>query len=643
MSILRIATPDWVNNVQRTVIPSSALMPRQGAMGAQPPQVPAGQGQSRDPRDKVPAMLRRGEEVITPEVKEQLGGREGMMQAFNQKLALKGLQIKPTRPPVGDEQTEQQMNHGTMDVSGYARGTAMIQPQPSYYPGGLMTDLNTNNLGQNMPYGQRSVLQQQQQRAFSGGTCGLSYKGPRQGYALGTTTIQTPKQPGVGAPANPTTNTGTVTPTVTTTTPSGTPTTGSRDLAAMQQAQNLAQASRLTSTGVPAPDVNPPESSGGSPTITSPVTQGTNPPATTTPTTNTGNMWSKIGQAAQNIIYNQQNPVGTVASPIATTTTPGTTPAPALSPGTTGAGYTVQPLTQSAYFKQQEQAAREALQQQGGVAAMQQAQNLAQQGVGQNTAAGRTAAAEQAAGTSSNIAGMETQLAQTAQAQAQSDLRNNIQLAMQTGDWAGVNSALTASGQQPINFTNLENARIQGNLMGVSNDMMTLATQMASSNIPGAGDLAKVLSDQATTLRVQAYNTVASTSFDPSAITTASQNLASGNFASPQAAAIVNVVYPVIEGFANTDPAAATFFQDLTTTANGSALLNGVSARNPQAVSELGKLTTLAFNMRYGTLTDADIATLKQYGAYRDYSALPRATAEQETMFANPSSGYVGS
>jgi len=586
MSILNISTPSWISQQQRTIIPRSALMQRPGQMGSPAPMPMQGamsqpnmNTQAHDPRDKVPAMLRRGEEVITPEIKDAVGGREGMVEALNSKLKPKGLALKLNRPPVGEETTEQQMAQGTMDVQGYARGTAQLMPQPTYYPGGITTDLNTNNLNQNMPYNQKRV----QQQTFSQGTMGICYKG-RKGYQVGTMGISRtaiPQSASVpGTTAIPLTS-------------STAPTSSTFDWTANSTSFSL--------PGIPKPPAPIPLSNA----------INTNP--TTTATT-------------------------AAATPATTTNTTGA--APAVSNATQGIGFQVQPITSSAYFKTQEQSAREALQKQGGVAAMQSAENLAQQGIGQQSAASKTAAAEQAAGTQSNIAGMETQLAQTAQAQQQADVQNTINLAMQTGDWGSVNAALTSVGQQPINFTNLENARQQGNLMGVSNDMLSIAQQMSTSNIPGAGALAETLSQQAMTLRTQAYSTVAGVNYDPTTINQAASQLAQGSYASPEAQAITNVVYPVIESFANTDPAASRFYNGMEGTVAGATLLQQAQAGNSNAVSQLGTLTTLAYYMVYApeSLTASDIATLQQYGGYTDYTSTPSAEVGGE-IGALPSQG----
>jgi hypothetical protein len=206
---MKLSTPAWIDEIQRTIIPRSQLtqVQRPGSMGAQSPQMAPGSMSSKQPdqRDTVPAMLREGEEVITPETKQAMGGREAMMEALNSKLAPKGLALKATRPPVTNTPFEQQMWQGTMDVQGYAGGTAaaapagagapstgtpaapsvgapmsspltspfnaqirsgaasapddykrrtgyargtqqMMQPQPTYYPGGIFTQMNSNSL-----------------------------------------------------------------------------------------------------------------------------------------------------------------------------------------------------------------------------------------------------------------------------------------------------------------------------------------------------------------------------------------------------------------------------------------------------------------------------------------------------------------
>jgi hypothetical protein len=302
----------------------------------------------------------------------------------------------------------------------------------------------------------------------------------------------------------------------------------------------------------------------------------------------------------------------------------GPTAAP-ISNDVKGIGFQVQDITQSPYYKSQAQTTNEALQKQGAVGEMQNAQNLAQQGVGQDTAAGRTAAAEQLAGTQSKIAAADTQLALGAQQMEQSDLRNAMNMAYQSGDWGSVNKILASTGQQPIDFSNLEQQRQAGNLTGAAQTLFNLANSITGTDAQSMATK-KALATEATGLLSTSLKTTLGAQYNPQALTDAVSKVSAGDISDPATAIFVSHVASAPLDWIQYSPSGKMFTQTLENNQQGKDLLTKAQSGDLTAISTLAYISTLAASNAYGiNLSDEQVALLNQYGAYQDMSKLSAA------------------
>lgn len=326
-------------------------------------------------------------------------------------------------------------------------------------------------------------------------------------------------------------------------------------------------------------------------------------------------------------------PAPAVAVPQQSTTSSTSTQAPvvtgpqaaAIKPSVQGIGFSPTDVTQTSLYKTQAKAADEAIQKQGAVGAMTNAQNLAQQGIGQDTSAGRTSQAQQQAGTESKIAATNTELAGSAQKQQAADLQTQMQLAYQSGDWGSVNKALAAMGQSPVDFTNLEQQRQSGNLNGAAQSLFNIANSITGTDAQSIATKT-ALSNEATGLLSTGLKTTLGAQYNPQALTDAVANVASGNIADPATNAFVNHVASAPLAWIQNSQNGQQFAQSLENNVAGKGLIAGVKAGNPEAISLAAELSTYAASNDSGVQLSADkIALLNQYGVYQDMSKLNAA------------------
>jgi hypothetical protein len=255
---------------------------------------------------------------------------------------------------------------------------------------------------------------------------------------------------------------------------------------------------------------------------------------------------------------------------------------------TKGLGLTAstQNPTQSAYYKNAATTADQNLQKQGSVAAMTANQNMAQSGVKQGSAQANTMQAQQNAQTASNIATTNTGIAQTAEAQMQSDLSNKMSLAMQAGNYGAVNQALVDQGQQPIDFTKVETQQQEGNLAQAS----TALNNIISSLDPTDVATKTALTQQKATIDLQIAQALTGTKFDPTITAAASSkaftseaNKLTNAFVGQAVAGAVNLLTTTTDGMNS-----VVLMQSNPV---GSALLTKAESGDPAAMKEFGTLT----------------------------------------------------
>ena len=355
--------------------------------------------------------------------------------------------------------------------------------------------------------------------------------------------------------------------------------------------------------------------------IVAPPAQQQAAPVVTTPSTPT-----KTQTASAPTIVAPPSQVNTVTQPDA-----GSPQAANISPATKGIGFNVQDVTQSPYYKSQAKATDEAIQKQGAVGQMQNAQNLAQAGIGQETAAGRTSNAQQQAATESNIAKANTQLAQGAQQQEQSDLQNAMNLAYNSGDWGSVNKILAATGQAPIDFTNLEQQRQSGNLSGAAQTLFNLANSITGTDAQSIATKS-ALSQEATGLLSTSLKTTLGAQYNPETLNKAVSDVASGDISDPATKTFVDHVASAPLQWIQNTQTGQLFAQMFENNPAGKALLAKANAGDPTSISLCAELATYAASNDYGVqLNDTQIALMKQYGVYMDLSTLnAMRTATQE-------------
>jgi hypothetical protein len=569
MSILKIATPGWVSQIQgnqqqdipqqRTVIPRESFV--QGLQHGHP----------GEQKDTVPAMLRPGEEVITPETKEAMGGRDEMMDALNSKLKQKGLSLTGGTGPVEGGNPENKFVHGTagdmrlayaqgtMGIGyrkGYARGTTEPFPtNPSFTPGAITVNSATPSI-QSMPPTDLS------RKKLAEGTMGGI--APRKEYATGTTPIVT-GQAAIPAPQPA------VTPVV-----------------------NNTDRTRRNSRTEGIPDANAVASKGA-------VTAA--PLATATQQA-----------AAQPIAQTQaitQQPVDVAP----------------ISAGVKGIGFQVTPLTESAYYKEPARQATEALQKQNAVANQQQAQNLAQQGVPATSAAAHTLTAEQNAAQESTMGQTQATIANNAAQQIQSDLSNTMQLAYQSGDWNAVNKVLASTGQQPIDFTNLEQQRQSGNLTAAAQTFFNLANSITGTDAASVATKSALM--QVGTGELTAgVKTILGSQFDATTLNNIPAQIAAGNVSDPATQVFVEHVAPAISSWVTDSINGQVFKQTFSANPKGAALMTKAEAGDPNALAQVHEIATYAAAKASGGLNGSDAtsasirALLAEYGVDLDYNTI---------------------
>ena len=354
----------------------------------------------------------------------------------------------------------------------------------------------------------------------------------------------------------------------------------------------------------------------------------------TQPTAYTGGMLTNQREPQPSKIqYNprQKMATGTTATPVSTATRPAQTgpQAATVDSSTKGIGFTPTDVTQSSLYKTQAQSTDEAIQKQGAVTGMQAAQTQAQAGIPQSSAAARTANAQNTANTESNIAKANTQLAQTAQQEQQSNLQQTMQLAYQSGDWGAVNKALSAMGQSPIDFTNLEQQRQSGNLTAASQTLFNLANSITGTDAASTATK-QALSTEATGLLSTGLTPTLGAQYNPEALTAAVSNISNGNISDPATATFVNHVASAPLTWIQSSQSGQLFAQSIEQNAAGKQLLTQANAGDTNAIQQLAYISTLAASNDSGVQLNPDqIAVLKQYGVYFDYSAVNAANKEQ--------------
>ena len=317
---------------------------------------------------------------------------------------------------------------------------------------------------------------------------------------------------------------------------------------------------------------------------------------------------------------NAPPPVSTTAQKTTIPTTSTTTST--VPNGTTGAGMTTLPFTQSQYYKGPAKAATEALQKTGAVQTAQLKQGEAQAGVDQNSAQGRTAAAELASSQGSQMASTQSQIAQNAQAQIQTQLNQAMQLAYQSGDWGSVNKILTSTGAPAIDFSNLENQRQAGNLGAMAQSLFNLSQSITGTDATSVATKA-ALAQEATGLIGTQAKTLLGSQFDSNQLSTAIANIQAGQTSDPVTQAFIDHVATVPAQWATNTIAGSGFTDSLENGSAGATLLTQAENGDAGAVQTLAHLTTLAMSNFYNQgagLSASDKALLQQYGVYTDWS-----------------------
>jgi hypothetical protein len=343
-------------------------------------------------------------------------------------------------------------------------------------------------------------------------------------------------------------------------------------------------------------------------------------------------------------------PTPAVAAPQQSTISTTSTQAPvvngpqaaAIKPSVQGIGFSPTDVTQTSLYKTQAKAADEAIQKTGAVGAMTNAQNLAQQGIGQDTSAGRTSVAQQQAGTESKIAATNTELAGSAQKQQAADLQTQMQLAYQSGDWGSVNKALAAMGQSPVDFTNLEQQRQAGNLSGAAQTLFNLANSITGTDAQSVATKS-ALSQEATGLLSTGLKTTLGAQYNPQALTDAVANVGKGDISDPATATFVNHIASAPLQWIQNSQTGKQFVQSLQNNPQGKSLLALAGGDNPEAISLLAEISTYACSNAYGIpLNDDQINLLKQYGAYTDFTKMSAADkAFQEVGISGATTSVV--
>lgn len=308
--------------------------------------------------------------------------------------------------------------------------------------------------------------------------------------------------------------------------------------------------------------------------------------------------------------------------------------AAAIAPAVQGLGFTPQDITQTSLYKTQAKAADEGIQKAGAVQGMQNAQNLAQQGVGQSTAAGKTSAAQQTSQTESQIASANTQIAQTAQQQQSANLQTQMQLAYQSGDWGAVNKSLSAMGQSPIDFTNLEQQRQSGNLNGAAQTLFNLANSITGTDAQSIATKS-ALSQEATGLLSTGLKTTLGAQYNPETLATAVSHVSAGNIADPATETFVTHVASAPLAWIQNSQNGQLFSQMIENNDAGKDLLNKANSGDENAISLLAQISTYAAsNDSNVQLPDTAVALLKQYGVYINPSSVTAANNLDESANA---------
>jgi len=491
MPIRKFEQPSWVlqeiqnqqmnkpNQVQqqRTIIPASQLT----GINTPPPQ------QSYNPRndqfmgdsqlkpmqldgqyqDSIPSILRGGEEIITPEIVNAMGGHQSFVDSINEKLAPQGIQLRGGKPVEGG-QPESQSLQGTLgemnnqnvqpqgvsaNRQGFASGTIgsrlqkMTRPeQPSNRDQSIGEYLQTNTTPEVPGNRAPTIGEKINRRKMNDGTL----KPVQGGISAANPNMIIPSN----ADAHLQEMKNQIKQMIAMADPKIDANAEVERMFAQQQAQQPPQAPLQARSGfakgtmVPMAGNQPQEQSGGimfNPRITNsqqprkPFATGTTDPTNTNTTTS-----SSTAQTTPAKTTNTTN--STTGNGSSTPVTAGDTPQ--VSDATKGIGFKTDSTTQSDYYAIPAKAASEQMQQQNAVSNMQTNQNMAQAGISGQSAQAKTANAQNQAQQESTKANTLQGIATTAQGEIATDTKQTISTALAAGDFATVNSALSKAARE---------------------------------------------------------------------------------------------------------------------------------------------------------------------------------------------------
>jgi hypothetical protein len=598
MSIISITTPDWLQQMQmnQNGIPQQmTVIPRQQFMK---------QNQGPGPTDTIPAKLTPGEMVVPRTAVQAAGGPQGVQQALNQKTAPRGISLTNAHtvdqeaPPPARGFDYGSVNTVAAPVAGYARGT--VQPQQVtrgqyQYPTAPGTDpaqeiarrMGIVQLPPVMP--QVPQAPQGRERGFAGGTI---YDKSGNVISKGDSSGRAGVLVSGSLPTNSTTQTSTTTGTGT-----GTGTIYDPAGNVLQQGSPSGRAGVLVSGSLP----------------------GTTPAATTTTPT-----------SANPYIYNPsaQAPSLVPHAPAIPNISQSTL-AP-ISPAIRGVVNPQANAYQQALNSPLYQAPRNQIRADLGASAQAQniglEQQLAQQGVQAGSGAARAGLASQAADQETAAGKALASYNQQAMQSIHDDMATQMQAAIDAGDYASANQLIANSGGKPIDFTNMENQRRNGQLTQAANDMLTTAATLLSSSDPATRALGTAMSASAMTMKTQAWEALGSVQFDKTALEGAIAKMGSAEYDNPAVQALVGHAAPTILDWAQNAPNSA--MAGLSVNTYGKDLMGAAKQGDAAAVESLGNLMGIAWRNAHQYPISADEkAALEYYGIYQDYSKVPAAEA----------------
>jgi hypothetical protein len=652
MPIRKFEQPSWVlqeiqnqqmnkpNQVQqqRTIIPASQLT----GINTPPPQ------QSYNPRndqfmgdsqlkpmqldgqyqDSIPSILRGGEEIITPEIVNAMGGHQSFVDSINEKLAPQGIQLRGGKPVEGG-QPESQSLQGTLgemnnqnvqpqgvsaNRQGFASGTIgsrlqkMTRPeQPSNRDQSIGEYLQTNTTPEVPGNRAPTIGEKINRRKMNDGTL----KPVQGGISAANPNMIIPSN----ADAHLQEMKNQIKQMIAMADPKIDANAEVERMFAQQQAQQPPQAPLQARSGfakgtmVPMAGNQPQEQSGGimfNPRITNsqqprkPFATGTTDPTNTNTTTS-----SSTAQTTPATTTNTTN--STTGNGSSTPVTAGDTPQ--VSDATKGIGFKTDSTTQSDYYAIPAKAASEQMQQQNAVSNMQTNQNMAQAGISGQSAQAKTANAQNQAQQESTKANTLQGIATTAQGEIATDTKQTISTALAAGDFATVNSALSKAGQKTIDFTQAQNKITSGNLTDAANTLISEANGITGTDAASVAAKSALL-ENASALNASAIKTVANLKLDPAAAVKAAQ---STDETDPVVKAMKNVT-TTISTWASTDPTGA--ISQIEQSQAGQGLILSAQQGNEASAEELGRLVTASFRQaNKGVLTDDQTDLLNKYGA----------------------------